>query len=208
MDTTRIHMISFSCNFVQLKKFCPPVKTSHPAKNVNEIPDKGWLLNRWPLSTSSTVFAKIYISLISLFIAYMCWCLALFQGQYTYVERRVIKKPVPTTGVKRKRQEAKVKALATDDEPITTEHQDLQYRIRLRRSSRRLKGQVDNPTVWVSLLTLWSSNLIWFSLGKSQKNWAKFLGQRQSCLWENEILWLRIFWHGASPLSSVRHMPH
>lgn len=79
----------------------------------------------------------------------MCWWLELFQGQD--VERRVLKKPAPaTTGVKRKRQEAKVKALATDDEPISTEHQDLQYRIRLRRSSRQLKGQVnnfDNPTV-------------------------------------------------------------
>lgn len=65
-----------------------------------------------------------------------------FQGQD--VERRVTKKPAPaTTGVKRKRQETKVKALATDDEPISTEHQDLQYRIRLRRSSRRLKGQVE-----------------------------------------------------------------
>lgn len=60
------------------------------------------------------------------------------------MERRVIKKPAPTTtGVKRKRQDAKVKALATDDEPIGTEHQDLPYRIRLRRSSRRLKGQVE-----------------------------------------------------------------
>jgi len=65
-----------------------------------------------------------------------------FKGQF--VAKPVIKKPALTTGVKRKRQEAKVKDLATDDEPISTEHQDLQYRIRLRRSSRRLKGQEPN----------------------------------------------------------------
>ena len=71
----------------------------------------------------------------------MCLCVVLFQGKF--VARPVIKKAAVTTGVKRKRQEAKVKVLATDDEPISTEHQDLQYRIRLRRSSRRLKGQVE-----------------------------------------------------------------